>query len=83
MSLRQWMLCKEGQTFIIRWQAGEESRLLTEVMDQVERGSLPLDDGDLCVLLTMIADSIPEAACDELALSGVPDLAETTEKLRS
>ena len=58
MSLRQWTLLKDGHEFFIRWRAGREDRLLTEIADQIERGSLPLSRLDLAILIRMIAESM-------------------------
>ncbi len=62
MSLRQWMIAKDGHEFVIRWRAGRENRLLVEIADQVERGELPLSGLDLAILIRMIAESMSQDA---------------------
>ncbi|MBN1344788.1 MAG: hypothetical protein JXQ73_18995 [Phycisphaerae bacterium] len=75
MSLRQWTLCKDGQTFILRWRAGGEGRLLAEIADQIKRGTLPLNKTDLTVMIRMIADSIAPGTSGEDAMKSLAEQA--------
>lgn len=60
MSIRQWMLVKNGQTYIMRWVAGDEGRLLAEMADQIAAGKLPINEDDLVELIDMIVESMPD-----------------------
>jgi hypothetical protein len=58
MSQRQWSIYKGNEAFHLRWQAGNEDRLLAEIADQVERGALPLTKPDLVNLIRLVGESI-------------------------
>ncbi|MBN1344622.1 MAG: hypothetical protein JXQ73_18165 [Phycisphaerae bacterium] len=58
MSLRQWSIYKGSHAFHLRWRAGDESRLLAEIAEQVERGSLPLTKSDLVNLIRLVGESV-------------------------
>ena len=73
MSLRQWTLCKDGQTFVLRWRAGGEGRLLAEIAEQLNRGTLPLNQSDLTVMIRMIADSIAPGSSAEAAMKSLAE----------
>ncbi len=60
MSIRQWVLLKDGQTYAMRWLAGDEGRLLAEMADQIASGKLPLGEDDLVELIDMIVESMPD-----------------------
>jgi hypothetical protein len=68
MSLRQWMLSKDRHTYVLRWRAGDEGRLLAEIAEQVERGYLPLTQEELIGMVQLICESIPP---DESAMAAM------------
>jgi hypothetical protein len=68
MSMRQWSIYRGNEAFHLRWQAGDENRLLAEIADQVERGTLPLTKPDLVNLIRLVGESIspdPAQASEE------------------
>jgi len=77
MSIRQWTLHKDGETFIFRCPAGGEGDLLAEIAEQVDRGDLGLDDADLAALIRMVTETI---APGESAVTAMLRMAEAANR---
>ena len=75
MSLRQWMLCKDAETFIFRCSAGAQGQLLAEIADQVARGKIGLAEADLAVLVRAIVQTVPPGESASAAMAGLAQAA--------
>lgn len=71
MSLRQWTLCKDAETFIFRCAAGGQGQLLAEVADQVARGKISLSEADLAALVRGIVETIPPGESAAAVMAGL------------
>ncbi len=58
-ALRQWTVCKDDETLVFRYRAGDEGRLLAEIAEQAASGRLGLNDTDVEAVVSEIIRSIP------------------------
>ena len=58
-ALRQWTVCTDTETFVFRYRAGDEGRLLAEIADQAASGKIRLHEADVLAMVSEVIESIP------------------------